>query len=619
MSGVWGWLVDFLFTTNRTMTINADSTSSDGYLAGAYGAYESGLTLRVPGTDITIEEGRPLPVVLYGFLKMGYAQQGVIVYEMIHDTVQEFGCGVNFSEEFLEEGPVKVTLELRMINPEFLENPEFWSAFTDETGKDAPTSTDMTAFMNWYEANGATLLENMDLILEHAENYLVGESYTFVVNKDGTALQEWDIEYEDEDGSILSYEDEPNPSNYTVNSLPITLKDPVKEGYDFAGWEDENGEPVTEKISEGTTGDKKYVATWTIKEYDVTFETNGDSTPPPLKVKHGKTVSEPSEPTKEGYRFENWYSDSVFEVVYDFNKPVTQHLTLYANWTANTYTVTFNANGGSVTPESKTVTYGSPYGELPTPEWEGHTFKCWSQNSGGGMVFTEDDVVMSPNDHTLYAIWEVNSAEGDVAPPTSGGGGGDGGHLSFPRTTENGGLVDFGSSKVVKAVLLPEGSRGSVLLKVDTVEKWPKELETEYTFDISVEKLGEGMAYIHFEISESTLESLGITPADICAYHLVDDVWVKLITTYEVKDGTVFYEAETDSFSPFKLVIEEGAAEPKAEETEPVIPPTEEPENKPEDIAPPLDPPVQPTEPESPSPILAVLAGLGAAAVLRRK
>ena len=205
--------------------------------------------------------------------------------------------------------------------------------------------------------------------------------------------------------------------------------------------------------------------------------------------------------------------------------------------------------------------------------------------------------------------------------PSNPSSGGDGGALSFPRFTENGGLVDFGSSKVVKAVLLPEGSRGSVLLKVDTVEKWPKALDTEYTFDISVEKLGEGVSYIHFEIPVSTLDRLGITPADIGVYHLVDEVWVKLAVTYEVKEETVFYEAATDSFSPFKLVIEEGAAVPKEEETVPVIPPTETPDvpDEPE-ILPPIDEPTKPAdEPDTPAPILAVLAGLGAAFIVRRK
>ena len=195
-----------------------------------------------------------------------------------------------------------------------------------------------------------------------------------------------------------------------------------------------------------------------------------------------------------------------------------------------------------------------------------------------------------------------------------------GNYLSFPRTTTNGGLVDFGSSKVIKAVLLPEGSSGSVLLKVDTVEKWPKALDTEYTFDISVEKLGDGMAYIHFEIPVSTLESLELTPADICAYHFEGEVWTKLPTTYEVKDGTVCCEAETDSFSPFKLVIEEGAATQKEGENVPTVPPTDEPDvpDEPE-ILPPIDEPTKPAEPETPAPILAVLAGLGAAVIVRRK
>ncbi len=167
------------------------------------------------------------------------------------------------------------------------------------------------------------------------------------------------------------------------------------------------------------------------------------------------------------------------------------------------------------------------------------------------------------------------------------------GYKSHSRTTENGGLVDFGANKVVKSLMLPEGSSGSVVLKVDTIEGWTNILETEYTFDISVQTMGEGMAYILFEIPVNTLDRLGITPADIGAYHFFDGEWVKLAATYEVKEGTVFYEAATDSFSPFKLVFEEGAATPKAEETKPVIPPTEEPVDKPEDIAPPIDEPVQ--------------------------
>ena len=413
----------------------------------------------------------------------------------------------------------------------------------------------------------------------------------------------------------------------TINSFNI-----IREGYEYK-WNKDGGVfgklPVNDNDPVEVTQSLS-IAAPEPNTYTVTFNANGgdgEMTQQPFTYDVEAELPENTF-TRTGYQFNGWNTKADGSGTPYENKATVKNLTsvnggtvtLYANWTAKSYTVTFNANGGSVTPESKTVTYGSSYGELPTPEWEGHTFKCWSQNSGGGMVFTEDVVVMSPNDHTLYAIWEENSAEGDVAPPSSGGGG-DGGHLSFPRTTENGGLVDFGSSKVVKALMLPEGSSGSVLLKVDTVEKWPKALETEYTFDISVEKLGEGMAYIHFEIPVSVLESLELTPADICAYHFEGEVWTKLPTTYEVKDGTVCYEAETDSFSPFKLVIEEGAATQKEEENVPTVPPTEEPDvpDEPE-ILPPIDEPTKPAdEPETPAPILAVLAGLGAAFIVRRK
>jgi len=340
--------------------------------------------------------------------------------------------------------------------------------------------------------------------------------------------------------------------------------------------------------------------------YEVSFETNGGSTIDSTKVRLNEKVTEPT-PEKTGHTFENWYSDAEFKTPYVFETSVTGPLTLYANWTVNPYTITFNTDGGSAV-ESITQNYGTDVTSPADPTKEGYTFVGWDK---------EIPATMPAEDVTITALWEMIPV-----PSSTSGGGGDGGHLSYPRSTTNGGVVDFGASKVIKEVILPEGSSGSVVLKLDTIDYFPEELETEYTFDISVEKLGEGIAYIHFEIPESMLTALELTAADICAYHEVDGVWVKLPTAYEVKDGVVCYTAETDSFSPFKLVIEKGAAVPKAEETVPTIPPTEEPEDKPvdepEEILPPIDP-VEPTEPASPAPLAAVLVGLGAAVLLRRK
>lgn len=84
----------------------------------------------------------------------------------------------------------------------------------------------------------------------------------------------------------------------------------------------------------------------------------------------------------------------------------TSATTLYAKWTANTYKVTFNANGGTTATASKNVTYDSTYGTLPTPTKEGHTFKGWYTAASGETKVTGNSVVSISANHTLYAHWE---------------------------------------------------------------------------------------------------------------------------------------------------------------------------------------------------------------------
>ena len=200
-----------------------------------------------------------------------------------------------------------------------------------------------------------------------------------------------------------------------------------------------------------------------------------------------------------------------------------------------------------------------------------------------------------------------------------------GAYYNYPRTVTDGGLVEFGTSKVVKSVTLPAGSNGKVNLHIDSTAYWPLSLDSEFTFDISVDNLGEGTSYISFKITESKLTALELTAADVGVYHNVNGEWVKLVVTYTIEDGDVIYTAETDSFSPFKLVIEEGAAVQKEEVTpsepvvdEPVIP--DVPQDVPGEVLPEI-PDIQdePETPASPAPVLGLLAALGAAVVLRRK
>lgn len=76
-----------------------------------------------------------------------------------------------------------------------------------------------------------------------------------------------------------------------------------------------------------------------------------------------------------------------------------------AQWTANTYTVTLDANGGSVNPSSAEVTYDGAYGTLPTPFRQGYTFTGWFTEADGGSKVESGTSVNRTEDHTLYAHW----------------------------------------------------------------------------------------------------------------------------------------------------------------------------------------------------------------------
>ena len=107
---------------------------------------------------------------------------------------------------------------------------------------------------------------------------------------------------------------------------------------------------------------------------------------------------------------------------------ITAAQTLYAKWTANSYSVTFDAQGGSTAaPTSKNVTYGAAYGTLATTTRTGYTFGGWWTGAGGtGTQVSSTTTVTITAPQTLYAKWTVTSYPvafdaqgGTTATPTS--------------------------------------------------------------------------------------------------------------------------------------------------------------------------------------------------------
>ena len=184
--------------------------------------------------------------------------------------------------------------------------------------------------------------------------------------------------------------------------------DPTLKGYTFAFWylgEDEQNAtaydfdtPVTENIT--------LTAKWNINKYTVAFNTDGGTpVPPAQEVEYGLTATEPAAPEKTGYTFDGWYLGEA-EEPFSFDTAITSDITLTAKWKLNTYTVTFDPNGGSVDPTSKTVTFGEPYGELPVPTRTGYDFLGWFTAAEDGDQVTANTTVTATADHTLYAQWE---------------------------------------------------------------------------------------------------------------------------------------------------------------------------------------------------------------------
>lgn len=86
----------------------------------------------------------------------------------------------------------------------------------------------------------------------------------------------------------------------------------------------------------------------------------------------------------------------------------------YSTVAASTVTATFNANGGTCSTASKTVTRGSTYGTLPTPTRSGYTFNGWFTAASGGSKVTSSTTVSATGNHTLYAQWTCTHSSTEV-------------------------------------------------------------------------------------------------------------------------------------------------------------------------------------------------------------
>ena len=141
----------------------------------------------------------------------------------------------------------------------------------------------------------------------------------------------------------------------------------------------------------------------------ISYDTNSGSVINPMTQVIGSVLIAPSAPTKPGHTFQGWYLDASLMVPYTFTTMPEQSLTVYAKWSANTYTITLDVNGGSMREETMLqVTYGQPY-TLPVPTPAEGDFVGWYLDSHR---YTDELGASLQNyavssDITLIAMYEI--------------------------------------------------------------------------------------------------------------------------------------------------------------------------------------------------------------------
>jgi uncharacterized repeat protein (TIGR02543 family) len=212
--------------------------------------------------------------------------------------------------------------------------------------------------------------------------------------------------------------------------LPV----PLRTGYTFEGWAaSTNGVVfgVDSSTVVAVASNHTLAANWTASDYTVTFDPAGGAVNPVNKpVTFGSVYGELPVPSLAGHAFAAWlcmtngvafgvWSNSVVSVASDH--------TLVSQWSTNTYTVTFDAQGGAVDPASKVVAYRTVYGTLPVPVLAGHTFSGWWTAAGSdGLQVIPASAVTNLADLTLFAryiqspVVSARSPQADPAPVNEG-------------------------------------------------------------------------------------------------------------------------------------------------------------------------------------------------------
>ncbi len=246
-------------------------------------------------------------------------------------------------------------------------------------------------FGGWERADGTAWDFTKDTVTENITLYAKWIPHTYTVTFDSTG------------GSEVTTKTMTATYGKPLANMPV----PRREGYVFLGWYDAmmGGKCYGDSDGNGTDaydedGNITLYAQWMeAPSRMVYFNTCGGTMTGPTEVLHktNTPIARPSDPTKPGYTFTGWYTDSAFTQVWNFDDWVTGELRLYAGWTVNQYTITIKRENGEADIIIK-QDFGTAV-TAPNLTKTGYTFDGWDKTF---------PTTMPAEDITITAQWKIN-------------------------------------------------------------------------------------------------------------------------------------------------------------------------------------------------------------------
>lgn len=334
-------------------------------------------------------------------------KQKVIKYnELIGELEEPTKDGYEFDEWVLEDGTplnpeepitddVKITAKLKAITYTISYDLKDGAL---EDGKTNPI--EYTIESNNIQLNNP-VKENYNFIgwtgsdLERVTEYVVIPTGS-IGNREYTAnweAKEYTISYNLNGGTVAGT----NPAKYTIESNDINLIKPTKANYDFQGWTGTDLEVETENvtIAKGSTGNREYTANWKPTEYTITYqgltqeEEAALHNPTSYNIESPSiTLDNPEDRTDEDgdktQIFVGWResSTSISITIPPIELGDKIYEAIWVDADPNTYTITYNLNGGTVSPDNRNSFTKFDTFTLNNPTKNGYTFKGWTGSNG---------------------------------------------------------------------------------------------------------------------------------------------------------------------------------------------------------------------------------------------